>query len=500
MNVLLRPAKPLLRIGLMIGFICMGFSLVTAQEGRFTDEPLPNTNSILHFSAPATNLSNWTNFSSPLTDNNLNAVVFYTHNWNATDDLSGTEVVPYPLGVWYSNSGQWSLFNQDQSIPFEPNTHFNIMAQGLGGNVFHHTSAASNISGDATVINNPLTNDKPNAILFVAANWTASSTYHNHSLGVYYIAPLRKWVIFNQEKDPMQPNVTFNVIVKEPSDTTFVHTKVTGDDPDNTYTPLNNPYLNNNPYAQVIVTQQYGAYNNSEVGVWYRPSDGRWYIYNEKLINIPNGTKFNVHVTTSNRRDPNVVINGGFEVPGESPKEAIDWTAKDKAKRKCNNLVTGKNFSHTGECAMMIKGKPGLASKIKQSGVMSGYSASFYGRFTGKNVNGGLKAVAKLTLNDGTKAKLKLDPTQLNSGTYELDLWQSTLVTTDIVAFKVVVKLIAPSGKVLVDDLGLSPMIALRSAEPLPLPALDGVTDIDSGPSAGRDASPALTIEGIPGQ
>lgn len=498
MNMSLRPSKLLILIGLMVFLIFMSVGFASAQEGRLVGEPVSNSNAILHFSSPSTNSSNWTEFSSPLTNTNTNAVVFYTHNWNAGGDPSGTAVVPYPLGIWYTSSERWSLFNQDFSIPFVPDTYFNIMAQGLGGNVFLHTSQPSNISADATIIDNPLTNNQPNAILFVAANWDASSVYHNHSLGVYYSEVHDKWLIFNQDSAAMQTSVAFNVIVKEASETTFVHTKVTGDNSNDIYTPLNNPYLNNNPYAQVIVAQNYGVYNDSEVGVWYSDTDGIWYIYNEDLTLIPNGTRFNVHVISNNGAARNVLLNGGFEVPGESPAQAINWTSKDKAKRKCSDLAAAKDVSYAGECAMLIKGKPGLSSGIKQVGAMDSSSARFVGHFTGKNIFGGLKAVAKLTLNNGTDVKLILDPTQLNSGTYTLDLSEQLLIPADIVAYKVQVKLDAPSGKLLVDELYLSSTLAIRSEELLPLPAIGGA--VSGGPGAGQPAAAQTVIAGIPGQ
>src|SRR5690606_9710003 len=123
MNTSLRPSKLLLSIGLMIIF--MSFGVTSAQEGRLVGEPVSNSNAILHFSAPSTNSSNWTVFSSPLTDSNASAVVFYTHNWNPDGDPSGTAAVPYPLGIWYTSGERWSLFNQDYNIPFVADTYFN---------------------------------------------------------------------------------------------------------------------------------------------------------------------------------------------------------------------------------------------------------------------------------------------------------------------------------------------------------------------------------------
>ncbi|MGB6151033.1 MAG: hypothetical protein WBG48_03495 [Pricia sp.] len=54
--------------------------------------------------------------------------------------------------------------------------------------------------------------------------------------------------------------------------------------PDNTrghITTIDNLQTNNKSDAILIVTQNYGAYNNNEIGVWY--SGGKWKIFNQNL-------------------------------------------------------------------------------------------------------------------------------------------------------------------------------------------------------------------------
>jgi hypothetical protein len=507
MNALRRSRS--FRIVFITCLILLSFSLVSAQEGRLGGgTPVSIGNSFLHSTEPSNNVDNWTLIHSPLTDSNPNAVVFYTHNWNPDGDPSGTNSVPYPQGVWYEGSG-WSLFNQDYTIPYVANTYFNIMAQGLGGNVFIHTSDAANISSDATRFDNVLTNGNPDAIIFVAPNWNASSVYHNHSLGVYYDPGIERWMIFNEDMSAMQSDVAFNVIVKAADDTTFVHTKTTGDNTySESYSPLNNLYLNNNPYAQIIVTQQYGEYNNSEVGVWYDESLGQWYVYNESGYDMPDGTKFNIHIASYDWDNHNLLINSGFEVPGESASQPVNWVTQDKAKRKCSNLAAGKDVSFASECAMAMKGKPGFNTQIKQAGAVSSTSTSawFHGHFTGKNVFGGLKATAKLTLSNGTDYKLALDSSLLNSGTYELEVEETSILPATAVAYNVKVKMIAPVGKVLIDEMGLYVNAVARSTEtvaevqPLPLPGLSVAPAGMGGPRAGQAAIAQALIAKAPGQ
>jgi hypothetical protein len=505
MTVLHRSFKMLFVASLLL----LSVGLVSAQERLIADSSsVSSSSSFLHSSVPSSNINNWTVFNSPLTANNSNAIVFYTHNWNPDGNPGGTDVVPYPLGVWY-NGSQWSLFNQDQSIPFVADTYFNIMAQGIGGNVFTHTSTPGNISADATIIDHPLTNSNPNALLFVAPNWTASPVYHTHSVGVFYDTDIQRWLIFNQDSSFMPGDIAFNVMVKTADDVSFNHTKAAGDNAlSESYTPLDNPYLNGNPYAQVIVTQVYGVRNDSEVGVWYDNGTELWYIYNEDLTSIPSGVKFNIHVTSVDWDNRNLLINSGFEVPGAASSQPLNWTIQDKAKRKCDNLVTGKAVSVAGECATLMKGKPGFNTQIKQAGAVSSIAngASLLGHFTGKNVFGGLKATVKMTLSNGSDQKIALDSTMLNSGTYDLQLEQFAVLPTNAVSFKVKVKLLAPTGKVFVDEMGLYSVYPLRSEEAslavLPLPGFEGAATASGsgGPTLGQTSIAQTITAGIPGR
>lgn len=68
-------------------------------------------------------------------------------------------------------------------------------------------------------------------------------------------------------------------------------------------TLLDNPLINGNPNAILIVTQRYnegesssGVYNAHAVGVWYAPVQGKWTIFNQDLAAMPDGAKFNVLV------------------------------------------------------------------------------------------------------------------------------------------------------------------------------------------------------------
>ena len=90
---------------------------------------------------------------------------------------------------------------------------------GAGSNTmtaaFIQFSTAANVSGDHTIINNPLCNGDPNAILIVTHNFNpganGSQITWNHVIGTFYTGG--QWTIYNEDLTTMQSNVAFNVLV-----------------------------------------------------------------------------------------------------------------------------------------------------------------------------------------------------------------------------------------------------------------------------------------------
>ena len=85
------------------------------------------------------------------------------------------------------------------------------------GTKFVHKATAANIILNWTDINNPLTNNNPNAIVLVTPNWNpdggSDGVYDNASIGVWYDYSNNKWSIFNQDKSAMPVNASFNVLI-----------------------------------------------------------------------------------------------------------------------------------------------------------------------------------------------------------------------------------------------------------------------------------------------
>ena len=156
--------------------------------------------------------------------------------------------------------------------------------------MFLHTTSSSNNSSNWTTIDNPTTNNKPNAVLIVTANWGTAGPYHNKAIGVWYNNG--KWTVYNQDLSTMPSGVRFNVLVKDPSDKAAV---VTASSISGHVAILSHPSLNGNPNAKLLATQNYGSsgpYNNNPIGVYYTGTN--WAVYNQNFAAMPTNAKFNV--------------------------------------------------------------------------------------------------------------------------------------------------------------------------------------------------------------
>jgi len=253
----------------------------------------------VHVATSANIAKDSTVIDHPLTNGNPNAIIIVTPNWNP-GGVGGT-YDNHPIGVYYNIESQWAIFNQDLA-PMPVGAAFNVIILTTGTKVFVHTASAGNSAGDHTEIDNPLTNGKPNALVFVTPNWNpggVGGTYDNHSIGVYYNAG--KWAIFNQDGVAIPVGAAFNVFVPAAGAGVFVHTANAGNSAGD-FTEINNPLTNGNPNALVFVTPTWnlgvgGTYDNHPIGVYY--TGGKWAIFNQDYVAIPVNAAFNVYVSSN---------------------------------------------------------------------------------------------------------------------------------------------------------------------------------------------------------
>jgi len=87
-----------------------------------------------------------------------------------------------------------------------------------GTAAFTQLTSAANVVGDNTIINNPLCNNDPNAILIITHNYNPGgapvNTLYTKPVGVFYSNG--KWRIYNEDLSNMSTNVAFNVLVIKP--------------------------------------------------------------------------------------------------------------------------------------------------------------------------------------------------------------------------------------------------------------------------------------------
>ena len=195
-----------------------------------------------------------------------------------------------------------------------------------------HTAKESNIDRNWTVIDHPLANDNPDAILLATPNWS-HGVYNNHHIGVWFEPTQRRWAVFNQDLAPMPVGADFNIAVGVPSPTLFTHL-VTAENAVGNWTVLEHPHINGNPRACLIITPNYspggatsGNYNNAAIGVFYISQTSRWAIFNQNRMPITPGVAFNVALP-----DPELA----WVHQARTDNISANWTALDETRAPMN--------------------------------------------------------------------------------------------------------------------------------------------------------------------
>jgi hypothetical protein len=175
-------------------------------------------------------------------------------------------------------------------------------ASGGGGLLYVHTATSANIGGASTLLDNDVTNNNPDALIFVTADWTFAGAVDDHPLGVWYDAFESKWAIFNEDLAPMPVGSAFNVYAfSEQNASAFQLTATTANTHGN-YAYLNNPTLGGNIYAKLLVTQDWSPndiYNPHNIAIRNDSARVEWGIYNPDGAAIPLGATFNLIDITS---------------------------------------------------------------------------------------------------------------------------------------------------------------------------------------------------------
>jgi len=261
---------------------------------------IPSANAFVHTATVGNSNGDHTFIYNVLTNFNPNAIILVTPSYNP-GNAGGTNA-NFPIAVDYNNNGnEWAVFNQDGTA-MPVGAAFNVFVLTPGVGVFIQTAATENIGGGATIIDNPLTNDHPNAIVFVTPNLTPSGvlgTLDDHPIAAFYDGS--QWAIINQGPTDVPLGAAFNVLVLVPASDIFVHAATAGNTV-GSYTRLDNALTNapGNTNAIVFTTPNFnpgggaGVFNNHNISVAY--SFSGWAISNQDNAAMPASAAFNVLV------------------------------------------------------------------------------------------------------------------------------------------------------------------------------------------------------------
>jgi len=208
----------------------------------------------------------------------------------------------YHSGLYYNGAvSKWAIYNENYSADtISLYSTFNVLVPTANGASIKHTATALNTTANLTFIDDPSTNNKPNALLYISHNWGASGgVYNNHATGVFYHQASGKWGIFNEDLSAFPVGAVYNVFVVDgPNASAYIHTTGTpsGSVPYVSY--LDNPSISTN--SVILVTHNFspagvsnGKYDTSTVGVGMKSFS--WLIQSmDKTTRIDSGTTFNV--------------------------------------------------------------------------------------------------------------------------------------------------------------------------------------------------------------
>jgi len=189
----------------------------TAQgtDGANSGEKAGEETAYVHAATDANSRGDYTYLAHPRIDGDPDAVIFA----QPSPSRGGQAGAAYGhnIGVWYEPTKErWAVFNQDlTAVP--AGTAFEVVVPPADRG-FVHRAALQNTVGNATYLDNPLTNGEPDAEVSVTQNWNpggGNGVYNDHPVGVQYDEDVQKWLVYNEDDSRMPEGAAFNVVVSE---------------------------------------------------------------------------------------------------------------------------------------------------------------------------------------------------------------------------------------------------------------------------------------------
>ncbi len=177
-----------------------------------------------HTATEANSRGDYTYLSHPRLNGEPNGVVLAAvsqdeEDGEVTRESTGEDTYDHNIGVWYEpiDQNKWAIFNQDLA-PVPAGTTFEVVLPPPSESFVHRAEPANTV-GNATYLNDPLTNGEPNAALSVTQNWNPGGgemgIYNDHPVDVFYDEDVEQWALYNSDEAPIPEGAAFNVTVSE---------------------------------------------------------------------------------------------------------------------------------------------------------------------------------------------------------------------------------------------------------------------------------------------
>ena len=173
----------------------------------------PSDTAFVHRAADSNSRGDYTYLADLRIDGDPDAVVLTEPFPSRGDDGGGA--YGRNIGVWYEPQEQrWAIFNQDRAaVP--AGSAFGVVVPPADRG-FVHRAAPPNTVGNATYIDDPLTNGEPDAGVSVTQNWNpggGEGVYNDHPVGVLYDEDVDRWFAYNKDGAPVPEGAAFNIAV-----------------------------------------------------------------------------------------------------------------------------------------------------------------------------------------------------------------------------------------------------------------------------------------------
>jgi len=126
---------------------------------------------------------------------------------------AGGGAYDHNIGVWYEpGERKWAIFNQDLAAVPDGSAFGVVVPPADEG--FVHRAELLNTVGNATYLDDPLLDGKPDAEVSVTQNWNpggGGGVYNDHPVGVRYDEDEGEWFVHNEDDARMPEGAAFNV-------------------------------------------------------------------------------------------------------------------------------------------------------------------------------------------------------------------------------------------------------------------------------------------------